>query len=333
MSTPMRDSRRMCLRHLEGPACRSHDGGFTIIELLVVIAIIGVVAGLLLPAVQGARESARRSSCTNQLKQLGLALHNFASAHKQFPAGSQSADKKSSYSVGTWCQSGNWQNARASWTVMVLPFLEQTEMYNSASLDSQFTTSSNLPGLNGNHTLFLRPNPSFWCASDVNAKSTSNRTNYFGVQGGGPTPVCDTQGNTRVFYRDGVLIHNTQVGFHEITDGISKVFMLGETKYCLTPTGRSDGIHTGWASGSMTETYGSPFVCAAAKEQINSISGSGGSQDTLSIMTRLFGSFHPGGCSFAFADGSVAFISDAISLTTYHQLANRSDGLPVGKGW
>ncbi len=130
-----------------------------------------------------------------------------------------------------------------------------------------------------------------------------------------------------------MLIHNKQIGFHEITDGTSNVFMLGESKYCLTPTGRPDGIHTGWASGAKLDAFGSPYVCAAAKEQINSISGSGGDRDTLNIMTRLFGSFHPGGCSFAFADGSVTFISETISLTPYQQLANRGDGLPVGKEW
>lgn len=161
-------------------------------------------------------------------------------------------------------------------TVLILPFLEQTAMYDSASFDSRFTSSSNVPGQNGNDTLFHQPNPSYWCPSDMNTATDSNRTNYYGVQGGGATPSCANQGNQRVFYTDGVLIHNKQIGFHEITDGTSQVFMLGESKYCLTPTGRPDGIHTGWASGGKVDAYGSPYVCAAAKEQINSISGSGG---------------------------------------------------------
>jgi len=310
---------------------RNHRG-FTLIELLVVIAIIGVLVGLLLPAVQQARESARRSSCTNQLKQLALALHNYANSQKKFPAGTQSANNVTGYPTN-WCKSYSANEARASWTVLILPFLEQTAMYDSASFDSRFTSSSNVPGLSGNDTLFHRPNPSFWCPSDINSAADSNRTNYYGVQGGGATPSCANQGNNRVFYVDGVLIHNKQIGFHEITDGTSNVFMLGESKYCLTPTGRPDGIHTGWASGAKLDSFGSPYVCAAAKEQINSISGSGGDRDTLNIMTRLFGSFHPGGCSFAFADGSVTFISDSISLQIYQQLAGRGDGLPVGKDW
>jgi prepilin-type N-terminal cleavage/methylation domain-containing protein/prepilin-type processing-associated H-X9-DG protein len=309
-----------------------HQRGFTLVELLVVIAIIGVLIGLLLPAVQSAREAARRSSCTNQLKQLALALHNYANAQEKFPAGTQSANNVTAYPSG-WCSAYTANDARASWTVMILPFLEQTALYNSASFNSRFTSSSNVPGTNGNDTLFHQPNPSFWCPSDSNAAEDSNRTNYYGVQGGGATPSCANQGNQRVFYTDGVLIHNRPIGFHEITDGTSQVFMLGESKYCLTPTGRSDGIHTGWASGGKLDAFGSPYVCAAAKEQINSISGSGGDRDTLNIMTRLFGSFHPGGCSFAFADGSVGFFRETISLQIYQQLAGRGDGMPVGKNW
>ncbi len=297
-----------------------------------VIAIIGVLIGLLLPAVQSAREAARRSSCVNQMKQLALGLHTFASANKKFPAGTQSSNNVAGYPSG-WCSKYSAQDARASWTIMILPFIEQTTLYDTAAINSRFTSSSNVPGANGNQTLFYQPNPSFWCPSDVNSTPNSNRTNYYGVQGGGSSPSCGTQGNQRVFYTDGVLSHNQQIGFHQIIDGTSQVFMLGESRYCLTPTGRSDGFHTGWASGGKLDAYGSPYICAAAKEQINSISGSGGDRDTLNIMTRLFGSFHPGGCSFAFADGSVTFLSDSISLAIYHQLANRSDSLPTGKSW
>lgn len=106
--------------------------------------------------------------------------------------------------------------------------------------------------------------------------------------------------------------------------------MVGETKYCLTPTGRPDGFHDSWASGSKIDAFGIPLVLAAAKDQIDSLTSNGGNTDTLNYQSRMFGSFHPGGCHFSMADGSVRFFSDAIALTIYQELGAKDDGLPIG---
>jgi prepilin-type N-terminal cleavage/methylation domain-containing protein/prepilin-type processing-associated H-X9-DG protein len=311
------------------PAVRRFRRGFTLVELLVVIAIIGVLVGLLLPAVQAAREAARRSSCVSKAKQIALALHACTDTRGAFPAGSRSSDNVGSRPTG-WCGSYQATAARASWTVMILPFLENGPLFERADLGGMFTSSSNVPGSAANRTLFSTPLEAYRCPSDPAGNAGATLLSYYGVQGGGATPHCGNQSNQRVFFINGVLYHNSAVRFGEISDGTSKVYLLGESRYCLTPTGRPDGIHTGWASGGKLDAFGSPYVCAAAMLQINSISGSGASQDTLNIMTRLFGSFHPGGCHFAMADGSVAFASEAMDLALHRQLAIRDDGAPTG---
>lgn len=302
--------------------------GFTLVELLVVIAIIGVLIALLLPAVQAAREAARRIDCSNRMKQIGLAVHNYHDVNRVFPAGTSSTDA-ATFTSG-WCSNGSSQTSRAPWTVSILPFMEQGNLYDQFSLDERFTSSSNVPGVTVNDNLFRTSNDAYMCPSDPSSKPGNNYLSYMGVQGGGASPHCSNQSGQRVFYRNGVFIHNEQNKFADITDGTSNVFMVGESKYFLTAGGRSDGIVTSWASGTKEDAYGCPFTCAAAKEQINSISGSGGTRDTLNIMTRLFGSFHPTGCQFLFADGSVHFVTETIDLNEYRQLAVRNDGLPVG---
>lgn len=305
--------------------------GFTLVELLVVIAIIGVLVALLLPAVQAAREAARRSECGNKMKQLGLALHNHHDVYKRFPAGGRSIST-ASLTTSDWCSAGTAEETREPWSIAILPFLEQNALYDRLDLNARFTSTSNVPGASQNHAVFLLPNPAFQCPSNPNSNSGSNSTSYFGVQGGGPDALksCATESGARVFYTNGALSFNSKTGFRDLTDGSSNVYLVGETRYCLTPNGRSDGAHTGWASGAKTDAWGSPLVLAAARDQINADPRHGGNTDTLNIMTKLFGSFHPGGCLFLMGDGSVHFVSENIDLDLYQQTAIRNDGLPAG---
>lgn len=304
--------------------------GFTLVELLVVIAIIGVMVGLLLPAVQAAREAARRMSCTNKMKQIGLALHNYHDSFNRFPAGVFNASNPN-YAVNTWCSTGTNPNARVPWTVAILPYLEQATLHDQFRMGEMFTSSSNVPGSAINNGLFRLGNPAYDCPSNPMSKSEWNSTSYFGVQGGGPVAMqsCATTGGNRLFYRNGALFFNSNIGFRDLLDGTSNVFLVGESKYCLSPSGRADGIHTGWASGSKTDAFGSTYVLAAARDPINSDNRDGLRFDTLNIQTKLFGSFHPGGCHFLLADGSVQFMSNSIDLVIYQTLAIRDDGLPV----
>jgi prepilin-type N-terminal cleavage/methylation domain-containing protein/prepilin-type processing-associated H-X9-DG protein len=323
------------------PRSRRHAAGFTLIELLVVIAIIAVLIGLLLPAVQKVREAAARMQCQNKMKQIGLALHNHHDVNSKFPSGVSNALNPNYATATNWCGNpsnpGDVANSRAPWTVMILPYLEDGARFNTFTLTARFTTGSNTPSDNaGNQAAFLRPNARFQCPSDPNSGPAVNNTNYHGVQGGGPAPAattpdfCATVGGNRMFFRNGTLYLNSATAIRDITDGTTNTFLVGETKYCTTPTGRSDGIHIGWASGTNLQEFGNPYGVAAAVLQINSITTNGGNADQLSNFSRLFGSFHTGGCNFVMCDGSVRFVSDTIALATYQQLAIRNDGLPLG---
>ena len=303
--------------------------GFTLVELLVVIAIIGVLVALLLPAVQAAREAARRTKCSNSLRQLALACHNYHDTLGTLPSGGISVDATST-STADWCSKGKTEDSRAPWSVLLLPYIEENNLHDKFDFGKTFTSSSNAPGVAANDNLFKLNNAKFQCPSDPNSSRAINNTNYFAVQGGGPTPQCSTQGGTRVFYLNGVMFWRSGLNLAAITDGTSNTYMLGESKYCLTRTARADTFHAGWASAMKSDTWGAPLVAAAAKEQPNSIKQHGGNTDTLGIHSRLFGSFHPSGLHMAMADGSVSFVSQTISLALHQQMAIRDDGLPVG---
>ncbi|HWL08098.1 MAG TPA: DUF1559 domain-containing protein [Planctomicrobium sp.] len=313
---------------------KTRNRGFTLIELLVVIAIIAILVSLLLPAVQQAREAAKRAQCKNKIKQITLALHNYHDTHNVLPPGGISLLPLSS--GANWCTGGRNHNL-ASWTVMILPFLDDAPRYNNFTMGSavrSYATSA-IGGVTSD-TEWNRPNSKFQCPSDPASLPAVNNINYLGVQGGGPTPECSAMSD---FYRNGVLYANSNTNFSKITDGLTNVFMIGETKYALAPKGSQNSSSFSWASSIRVDTnsQASPVILAAAKNQINSIIGTGGSrknwasnQDTRYTSASLFGSFHTGGAHFGMGDGSVHFVSENINLDLYQQRAVRDDGLPIG---
>jgi prepilin-type N-terminal cleavage/methylation domain-containing protein len=161
--------------------------GFTLVELLVVIAIIGILVALLLPAIQAAREAARRTQCSNNAKQIGLALHNYHDTHQAFPAG---AWNFSAAGVTNDSCTAPASGRRAPWTVLILPYMEYQALYETADLEAQFVCSNTEPPTSGpNREVWNTNVPTYQCPSfPTRAKNApDNHGNYYGVMGGGPT--------------------------------------------------------------------------------------------------------------------------------------------------
>jgi prepilin-type N-terminal cleavage/methylation domain-containing protein/prepilin-type processing-associated H-X9-DG protein len=306
------------------------NSGFTLVELLVVIAIIGILIALLLPAVQSAREAARRMGCANNLKQIGLAMQNYHSAHQVFPPGAITRLAISN------CQlvGDESADAGAPWGVMIAPYLEDSAQFQKYDFRKSFAPLHWNTG-SGNWAVQFRPNPKYHCPSDPNSTADSPNTNYYGCQGGGATPLCRAGGDAaRVFFQNGIFFNNSSVKIAHVTDGSSNVFLVGETKYCPHKLSAvSTDAYVSWDSGLRVYAGGTMAyvtVLCAAMEQINSSTIDPSKTYPASVSTRTFGSRHPGGCHFAMADASVHFLAETIDLTLFRGLGVRDDSAPVG---
>lgn len=295
---------------------RTHRKGlraFTLVELLVVIAIIGILIALLLPAVQAAREAARRSQCSNNLKQLGLALHNYHDTYRTFPPAG-------------WA-SGNY----LSWHVSVLPFIEQATRYDQVNfsatnyLQNLHIATSPIdallcPSANKMQTLY----PGSPAGESYNDGTTTHVTytaHYYGVLGPkGPLPQDPARTYSLWtgapghgdFATQGVLTRHACKGFRDITDGSANTFLLGELSW------NDANVYRVFVRG-CTSTVSGP--AKNAFYTINLVPYNGSNFNDVS-----FGSEHPGGCQFAVADGSVKFISETIDMALYRAAASRDGG-------
>ncbi len=199
-----------------------HRAGFTLVELLVVIAIIGILVGLLLPAVQAAREAARRMQCSNNLKQLGLALHNYESAHKKFPA---NPGARVSQDV-----TGRYNQAWLAWSglAMLLPYMEQANLYNQANFN--FSWANNRGGTVNNSVVARARIPSFVCPSDPGSSASYTRnmspTSYGMSAGPGSHWSLSTM-------KPGLSTLSVWTPLRDITDGTSNSIAMSELRIGL----------------------------------------------------------------------------------------------------
>ena len=274
---------------------------FTLIELLVVIAIIAVLIALLLPAVQQAREAARRTQCRNNLHQLALALHNYHDTHSTFPFGYIPR------------QSPTPTGSGATWGAMILPFVDEMAIYNSLN----FAVPLDDAATNANNTAVASSLAQFMCPSDPNTGPASGGyffnqqaqavSNYVGNMG---TGVAPGSGSYQTGNRDGVLVVYSRVRVRDIRDGTSNTILLGETKDNETNTYFRQIYFSGYGCSS-TRTTSLPINCAKL------IGGNG-------TWSWNFSSMHEGGAFFAFCDGQVRFLSENIDSTTFASLGTRA---------
>jgi len=324
---------------------RPWRAAFTLVELLVVIAIIGVLVALLLPAVQAAREASRRSSCSNNMRQASLALHNFQSTHGEFPSGSQSPSEKSEWVWGT------------SWAVAIMPFTEQNALYEQLDLvglsENQRHTGLVYTGFNEFNgkavdgiliSYLLCPSSSlevFGLQGQRIPSTGATSPMYTAITGAIDHESAVDKDNQRdqhkargIQSRGGILLANENINFNSITDGSSNTMILGEqSDFCLSAKGdpincRSD-FHHSFMMGATPAAHPEDrwFNTTTVRYKINHKAwNSSGVGDTYYGCNRPIQSSHPGGAHVAMGDGSVHFLNESLDLQALFDLANRDDG-------
>jgi len=285
---------------------------FTLIELLVVIAIIGILIALLLPAVQKVREAANRTTCQNNLKQIGLALHHFHDNFLRFPPGY--------YDLAPWPQ--NDQGPGWGWGAYVLPFLEQDSV--RKLINTSVSIGSSSPPIVQARTTFL---PVFYCPSD------NLRMNFTITDGGAQSWMLAQGSYVACNGNDGVDDNSTPPhtgafvratsGFRivDIDDGLSSTFFVGER--CTT---MSLSAWAGVIPGALVPSVRAPGSFSGGSALVLGHCGPHLPNDTIVTDADAMSSAHSLGVQFLFGDGSVHLIVNSISMTVYDNLATRAGG-------
>jgi prepilin-type N-terminal cleavage/methylation domain-containing protein len=357
-------SRRMSVTRSRDVSVTKSRSGFTLVELLVVIAIIGTLVGLLLPAVQAAREAARSSDCQNKMKQLALACINYADAKGGFPSAAI-VTVTATGETGAYYAGATSMSPKAPWSVMVLPYLDDQprfDAFNVTSATATWGACFNNDNSRNRSALQKTPNRAYQCPSDPNGSGASGiaglngpvaSINYYPVLGGGSTsgmstcvypgpttptnnPPCGSMGY-RPSSAGGVMFMNSKTRYQHITDGTSKSLLLGETRYAQLVSGVGASWNSGatgcectWASSFYSGGGGWLAQGAIAANQLNpsvnpaSVATAPGTAGN--VMDKSFGSFHRDGAGFAMADGSVRYFVDSIPATILRSLGQVQSG-------
>lgn len=292
---------------------RAKRAAFTLIELLVVIAIIAVLIALLLPAVQQAREAARRSQCKNNLKQVGLAMHNYHDTFRSFPPGWIAATR----GVGPDVNGG--LNG-FGWGTMILPMMEQAAVYNQFRFELSISDNTGTPS---NRSLLATSLPTFRCPSDTapvtwQLENTGGTviadvasTNYLALFGLRAIEECYTLPPGQTCTAEGIYYHNSRVRMADIVDGSSQTLMVGERVH--------DRFPSTWSG-----------VIIQGESPIERALGHADHTPNAAVHHEDFGSRHIGGTHFLMGDGSVRFISENVDLITYMGLGTIQGGEVAG---
>jgi len=284
--------------------------GFTLVELLVVIAIIGILIGMLLPAVQQVREAARRVDCANRLRQVSLACMNFESAFQHFPSASEAPGE-------------------FSYLFQVMPFHEEIAVFNLANSDVHWSSSQNAtiretPLLELRCPSALSFEPTFIGApgTTVTDPASNLKAHYVGVMGGkvGCPAPSDSQftivqcGNHGGIATNGVIFDGSKTEIGSIFDGTSNTFMVGEVSW------GDAGPQRTWIVG------GTGLWMYTAKNLMHPMNSAARGMPGIFNNDTSFGSEHPGGANFGKADGSVSFVNANVELCLLRELASRNGG-------
>lgn len=280
---------------------------FTLVELLVVIAIIGILIGMLLPAVQQVREAARRIQCGNNVRQIGLAAMNYESAHMHFPPGWQTGAELQPVSDPGW-----------GWSAIILPFIEANNLADSIDFNVPIDDPVHQNQIQQVLPVYLCPSDpseeihemnvavqeegSMEGPDDSSILLMASRTNYQGIFGSDGLEDMPARGN-------GVFFANSEVTFGEITDGSSNTIVVGESTQIHGPIS--------WIGLVDNLTAPAARIVSLADHPLSEIE-TGGIED--------LNSFHPGGINATLGDGSTHFVSIDIAFDVYQALSTRSGG-------
>ncbi len=315
--------------------------GFTLVELLVVIAIIGVLVALLLPAVQAAREAARRMQCSNNLKQMGLAFHNYHDANKKLPPGQDYGNPaRSSGERPGW-----------AWSAFIMPYIEGNAAFEQIDFD-KFIFEGNHPDVVANPVAFAL------CPSD---EVEPVRTHFTGptavplqasssyVVSAGPFNMHGDPYKGAPERMRGCFWYNTEVEFREITDGLSNTIFAGENKYIeklSIASSRRDWNGFWYGRHDGRNARGTAYFILSLNRTAEVRMNAPGQAEN--VIRKGFHGSHPGGVQFLFGDGAVRYVSDSINhnatfywppnvleeqmlkMGTYQQLHGRDDGTVIG---
>ncbi|MCA9089831.1 MAG: DUF1559 domain-containing protein [Planctomycetaceae bacterium] len=316
----------------------SRQTGFTLIELLVVIAIIAILIALLLPAVQQAREAARRSQCKNNLKQFGLALHNYNDTHSVFPMGLTYDTAHSDW----------WSYTGVGWGARILPFIDQAPLFNKIDFNKQQPGFQNTAASSVELSIFR-------CPSDPGQRVSSSYgpTSYIVCSGSSASQAAWGGGGTGANTGRSVMYANSKTDFRDITDGTSNTMVLseclvgkrhessqtydntllltcGENKVYTGTDLSESGSYRGASWFTMYNDRGGSFAYTThfppnGLRNINSCSRS------LSAYNADAQSQHVGGAHVLMGDGAVRFVSENIHLPTWQYLGDKADGNVLGE--
>ena len=306
---------------------RKRIRGFTLIELLVVIAIIAILIALLLPAVQQAREAARRTQCKNNLKQWGLAMHNYHDTFNKLPIGGMGYNNSATNPV-----------SNLSMHVRMLPYLDQAPLYNQFNFNTMYNVAPNLALQTQSFAAMFCPSARERDRKDSSSTTSANWTHhYYGVAGpkgpkaapltGNYAHTGNATSNHGGVALDGMFYRNSNVNFKDVTDGLSNTLAMGEISGEPDPASGCTSSYRPWTQGASNANVDVAMYCCknVARQMNKYVCYQSG------IATRLFndvtfGAQHVGGGHFLMGDGATRFLSENIDFALYQGLSSIGAG-------